>query len=108
MEAAAPARHRPRAELEAGLDKLRASPVGEGVLRLIVRRPNEGEREVLAEATLDKTEGMAGDRWNVADIGDGPERFDTQLTLMNARSASLIAGEPENWPPAGASSTCAV
>ena len=101
MEAAAPARHRTRAELEAALDDLRASPVGEGMLRLIVRRPVEGEREVLGEATLDKTEGLVGDRWNVADFGDGPERFDTQLTLMNARAATVVAGEPEHWPPAG-------
>ena len=101
MEAAAPGRHRSRVELEAGLDELRASPVGEGVLRLIVRRPNEGERDVLDEARLDEAEGMVGDRWDAAAYGDGPERFDTQLTLMNARSTSLIAGEPENWPPAG-------
>jgi hypothetical protein len=44
---------------------------------------------------------MVGDRWRATDFGDGPERFDTQLTLMNARAASLIAGEPEHWPPAG-------
>jgi hypothetical protein len=100
VEAAAPARHRTRAELEAALDELRASPVGEGVLRLIVRRPIEEEREVLAEATLDETEGLVGDRWNAAD-DDGPNRLDTQVTLMNARVASLVAGEPEHWPPAG-------
>ena len=40
-----------------------------------------------------------GDRWKGAHFGDGPERFDTQLTLINARAVSLIAGEPENWPP---------
>ena len=101
MEAAAPARQRTRAELEAALDELRASPVGEGVLRMIVRRPLENEREVLTAARLDEHEGMVGDRWKAADFGDGPERFDTQLTLMNARAASLIAGEPDNWPPAG-------
>ena len=101
MEAAAPARHRTRAELEAAVEELRASPVGEGVLRLIVRRPVEEEREVLPEAALDESEGLVGDRWNVADYGDGPDRFDTQLTLMNAFAASLIAGEPEHWPPAG-------
>ena len=56
---------------------------------------------MLAEATLDETEGLVGDRWNVADYGDGPDRFDTQLTLMNALAASLIAGELEHWPPAG-------
>jgi MOSC domain-containing protein YiiM len=101
VEAAAAARQRPRADLEAGLDELRASPAGAGMLRLIVRRPDEDEREVLAEARLDETEGMVGDRWDAADFGDGPERFETQLTLMNARAAALIAGEPEHWPAAG-------
>ena len=49
----------PRAELEAGLDELRASPVGEGVLRLIVRRPDEDEREVAlrGEARRDRGHG---------------------------------------------------
>jgi MOSC domain-containing protein YiiM len=101
LEAAAPGRQRSREELEKGLDELRASPVAEGVLRLIVRRPAEGQREVVAEARLDETEGLVGDRWDAANFGAGPERFDTQLTLMNARAASLIAGEPEHWPPAG-------
>jgi MOSC domain-containing protein YiiM len=101
LEAAAQGRQRSREELEEGLDELRASPVAEGVLRLIVRRPVEDEREVVAEARLDETEGLVGDRWDAADFGDGPERFDTQLTLMNARAATLIAGEPEQWPPAG-------
>ena len=63
------------------------------MLRLIVRRPVEEEREVLAEATLDETEGLVGETLNVADYGDGSDRFDTQLTLMNALAASLIAGE---------------
>jgi MOSC domain-containing protein YiiM len=89
-----------RAELEAGLDELRASPVGEGVLRLIVLRPSADEREVVSEARLDETEGLVGDRWDAADYND-PDPYDTQLTLMNARAAALIAGESENWPPAG-------
>ena len=98
---APPGRQLSRAELEAGLDELRASPVGEGVLQLIVRRPSEDEREVVSQAGLAETEGMVGDRWDVAGFGEGPDRYDTQLTLMNARAAALIAGEPENWPPAG-------
>ena len=98
---ATPGRQLSRAELEAGLGELRASPVGEGVLQLIVRRPSEDEREVVSQAGLAETEGMVGDRWDVAGFGEGPDRYDTQLTLMNARAAALIAGEPENWPPAG-------
>ena len=34
-------------ELEPGLDEIRRAPVDEGVVELIVRRPAEGEREVL-------------------------------------------------------------
>ena len=98
---APPGRQLSRAELEAGLEELRASPVGKGVLQLIVRRPSEDEREVVSQAGLAETEGMVGDRWDVAGFGEGPDRYDTQLTLMNARAAALIAGEPENWPPAG-------
>ena len=86
--------------LEAGLAALRRTPAGEGVVTLIVRRPVEGAREVLGEAVLDEVEGLVGDRWS-APGGDDPQRFDTQLTLMNARVAKLIAGEPEGWPPAG-------
>ena len=79
--------------------------MGQGELALIVRRPAEGEREVLSEATLGETEGVVGDRWRATDFGDGPEPFDTQLTLMNARAAGLVADERETWPPARISST---
>src|SRR4029078_7587244 len=40
------------AELEAGLDHIRASPRDAGTLEMIVRRPRSGEREVLAAAPL--------------------------------------------------------
>ncbi|MDQ3667963.1 MAG: hypothetical protein M3410_15605 [Acidobacteriota bacterium] len=44
--------HLTMAELEAGLDEIRARPKDEGVVELIVRRPEIGEREVLAEGEL--------------------------------------------------------
>ena len=37
------------AQLEAGLDDVRTSPKDEGVLQLIVRRPERGERELVDE-----------------------------------------------------------
>ena len=40
------------AELEAGLDEIRRSPKDEGVLHLIVRRPQTDAREVLQEGSL--------------------------------------------------------
>jgi len=53
------------AELEAGLETIRQSPRDEGVLELIVRRPQIEAREVLEEAKLDLVEGLVGDSWRV-------------------------------------------
>src|SRR5262249_8641908 len=54
------------AELEAGLDHIRASPRDVGTVEMIVRRPRSGEREVLASARLDPDAGLVGDRWGAA------------------------------------------
>jgi MOSC domain-containing protein YiiM len=75
------------------IDDVRRSPREAGTVELIVRRPAEDEREVLAEAQLDLVAGLVGDY--------GTHGPDTQLTLMNARSAAMIAGARERWPPAG-------
>lgn len=71
-------------------------------MELIVRRPSEGEREVLEEALLDLDEGLVGDRWrrSAATDGESPDPG-TQLTLMNARVIALIARDAERWPLAG-------
>ncbi len=81
------------ATLEAGLDEIRSSPRESGRLELIVRRPAENEREVLAEAELDPVEGLLGDR--------GSPNPKLQITLMNARVAALVAGDPERRALAG-------
>jgi MOSC domain-containing protein YiiM len=83
-------------DLRAGLDEIRQSPTREGTVELVVRRPAEGEREVLEEGVLDPEHGLVGDRWT-----DKPRDPDTQLTLMNARTIALIAGERERWALAG-------
>ena len=54
------------AELEVGLAEIRRSPADEGTVELFVRRPAEGEREVLEEGTLDLEEGLVGDAVGVA------------------------------------------
>jgi MOSC domain-containing protein YiiM len=89
--------HFPLSELEAGLDEVRSSPNAEGRLELIVCRPAEDEREVLAEARLDFEEGLVGDSWRAR----GGAHPDMQLTLMNARAAALVAGERGRWSLAG-------
>jgi hypothetical protein len=85
--------------LEAGLAEIRRAPKDSGRIELIVRRPAENEREVLAEAVLDGGDGLVGDTWRVR--GDGRPHPGTQLTLMSARVAALVAGARDRWPLAG-------
>jgi MOSC domain-containing protein YiiM len=79
------------------LEHVRRSPAQAGTVELIVRRPAEDEREVLAEAQLDVVVGLVGDGWSAAESPNPA----AQLTLMNARSAAMIAGAREHWPHAG-------
>jgi MOSC domain-containing protein YiiM len=82
--------------LESGLDEIRRSPSDEGRIELIVRRPSENEREVVPEAMLDCARGLIGDKWV-----EGSAHPDTQLTLMNARVALLVAQEADRRQLAG-------
>ncbi len=91
-------------ELEAGLAHVLDSPSDLGTVELVVRRPAEGEREVLDEGVLDREQGLVGDRWRPAAAGaygaddDGKA---AQITLMNVRVVDLVAGDRERWPLAG-------
>jgi MOSC domain-containing protein len=98
------AKHLTTAELEAGLDAIRQSPKDEGVVALIVRRPQVDAREVLEEGELDLVEGLVGDSWKVrasTRTPDGSPHPDMQLNVMNARVIALVAGEKGRWPLAG-------
>jgi hypothetical protein len=98
------AKHLTTAELEAGLDAIRQAPKDEGVIALIVRRPQVDAREVLEEGALDLVEGLVGDSWKVrasTRTPDGSPHPDMQLNVMNARVIALVAGEKGRWPLAG-------
>jgi MOSC domain-containing protein YiiM len=90
------------AELEAGLETVRAAPRDEGVVELIVRRPAVGERELVSEAELSLEDGLVGDSWRTrARSGGRPSNAKAQVTIMNARATALVAGDRERWPLAG-------
>jgi hypothetical protein len=98
------AKHLTMAELEAGLDTIRQSPKDEGVIELIVRRPQIDAREVLEEGELDLAEGLVGDSWKGRASNrtpDGSPHPDMQLNVMNARVIALVAREKDRWPLAG-------
>jgi hypothetical protein len=98
------ARHPTTAELDAGLDQVRQSPRDGGRVELIVRRPRTGEREIVPEGQLNRSEGLAGDNWRIRGsrhTQDGSALPDAQLTLMNSRAVQLVATTWERWRLAG-------
>ncbi len=89
-------KHLTTGEIEAGLAEVLESPNDHGVLRLIVRRPQENEREILDVGELDVVKGLVGDNW-LTDDGNA----EAQLALMNARIAALLAEGEERLKLAG-------
>ena len=51
-------------ELEAGLPQILASPKDDGVVSIIVRRPDTDQRELLDSCELDIAEGLVGANWH--------------------------------------------
>ena len=97
-------RHLATSELEAGLEEIGRSPDSGGVLEMIVRRPQIGEREILGEGELDPAEGLVGDSWKLRSskrTADGAPHPDRQLNLMNSRVVALVAQDKSRWHLAG-------
>ncbi len=97
-------KHLTFAEMEAGLEAIRQSPKDVGVLKLISRRPNTDEREVLNEAQLDPAHGLIGDNWKARgsrSTPDGSANPEMQLNVMNARVIELLSPDKSRWALAG-------
>lgn len=90
--------HLTTGDLDAALDEIRRAPRDAGMIELIARRPREGERDILDEAQLDRTDGLVGDRWSAADSKRRPGH---QVTLINARVIRVLAPEQRDWAIAG-------
>jgi len=91
-------------ELEAGLEHIRQSPKDDGMLKMIVRRPQDDERESVDEAELTLVDGLIGDNWKMRGsnhTADGSANTDAQITVMNARIIALIAQAEDHWSLAG-------
>ena len=86
---------------DARLGDVRAAPADEGIVELIVRRPAEGDRELLDEAQIDEDLGLVGDRWATRDVDRTPSYMSAQLTLINTRVLAAIEPDQSRWPLAG-------
>ncbi|HET6950132.1 MAG TPA: hypothetical protein VFI47_07145 [Acidimicrobiales bacterium] len=96
--------HRTADELTAALDDIRRAPTDVGRVELVVTRPAEGERDVLAEGRLDPAEGLVGDNWRSRGnrrTTDGAADPDKQLNVISARVSRLVAVDPERRALAG-------
>jgi MOSC domain-containing protein YiiM len=94
--------HLPLAELEAQLDYIRQSPPDNGVLEMIVCRPDVDQRQMLFEAELDVNRGLVGDTWlSRGNYKGGPANPDCQINIMNSRVVALVAQDRERWQLAG-------
>jgi hypothetical protein len=93
-----------RQQLDGQLDFLRAAPADAGTLAMLVRRPDDGARELLAEGVLDEADGLLGDNWLARATRRAVEsgrHLDAQLNVMSARMVSLLAGTDEERALAG-------
>ncbi len=96
--------HLTMAELEAGMEHIRQAPKDQGMVKMIVRRPNVDERETVQEAELSITEGLVGDSWKSRGSNhtqDGSANINAQITVMNARTTALLAQDENRWSLAG-------
>ena len=91
-------------ELRAAVDTIRQAPTDNGIVALVVRRPEVDRREVLDEGYFDQAEGLAGDTWRLRRSqrsSDGSAHPDMQLTLMGVRAIGAISPDESRWPLAG-------
>lgn len=98
------AEHLTRAELQAGLPHILASPQDEGLLEVIVIRPAPGQRQELQDCDISLAGGAHGDHWAEGcwkSTEDGKPHPDVQICIMNARCIAHIAGARVRWALAG-------
>jgi MOSC domain-containing protein YiiM len=99
-----PLTHLTKTELEVGLEHIRQSPQDNGVLKMIVRRPDIDAREIIEVGELNTEVGLVGDTWKMRGskiMPDGSANPQAQITLMNSRAVALIAQSAERWSLAG-------
>lgn len=91
-------------QLQAEYDAMENSPSDNGQVKMIVCRPDKGERTVLAEATFNIEVGLIGDNWlarGSRHTEDGTAHPGMQVAIMNSRVIELIAEDESRWQLAG-------
>jgi hypothetical protein len=91
-------------QLETRLAELGDSPQDNGVIAMIVARPEIDERRVVEQAELHPVEGLIGDNWLARGsryTDDGNAMLGAQIAIMNSRVIQSIAQDRSRWSLAG-------
>lgn len=91
------------ADLEASLSNIKKSPAQQGVVDLIVCRPQTNTRQGLDAGELTVEEGLVSDNWKLsaAKSKDQAVHQNTQLALINSRVIAAIENNKDRWQLAG-------
>lgn len=84
--------------LRARMDQVLASPADEGLVEMIVVRPDHDARLTPDSVEVSPERGLHGDHWAKGQYRDRP---DMQVTLINRRLLDLVAGSRDRWALAG-------
>lgn len=90
--------------IEATLPYVTAAPKDNGVVKMLVSRPEENARRILSRALVSFENGMEGDSWKQASfykLDDGSPHPDAQLTLTNYRYYEALVDSDEKRALAG-------
>ncbi len=91
-------------QLESGLNHILDAPKDNGIVEMIVSRPEIEAREILKIAKLDLEFGLVGDNWNARGSSSTPNNssdIEAQITIMNSRVISLMTTSSNQWQIAG-------
>jgi MOSC domain-containing protein YiiM len=85
-------------QLALGLPLVMEAPPDNGVVEMLVVRPDEDQRATPPTAEVSAALGMHGDHWSTGKYRDQP---DIQITIINSRLLDLVSGSRERWSLAG-------
>jgi MOSC domain-containing protein YiiM len=85
-------------QLALGLPEIVSSPQDDGVVEMLVVRPEENERLTPVAVEVSSIQGIQGDHWSKGKYREMP---DIQIAIINSRLLDLVSGDRRRWSLAG-------
>lgn len=85
-------------QLTLGLPEIVSSPQDDGVVEMLVVRPEENKRLTPVAVEVSSIQGIQGDHWSKGKYREMP---DIQIAIINSRLLDLVSGDRRRWSLAG-------